>query len=89
MPFDIQHKNSYLMAVVMFALSANVYEIFAVEICKILTLTKRIGQGQMSMYQSKVNMGPSEIITFYSSQIASIRFFDFEKVGQGHNLRRR
>ena len=41
------------MVIVMFDISVTVYEIFAVEICMILTLTFRIGQGQIEIYQSK------------------------------------
>ena len=35
------------MAIVMFAISMNISKLFAVKTCMILTMTIRIGQGQM------------------------------------------
>ena len=46
-PIESPYSTSYVMAIVMLALSSNVCEIFAAELCATLTLTFRMGQGQM------------------------------------------
>ena len=46
----------------MFAQSFTFYEILAVEICMALSLTFRIGQGQMEIYQSKSNRGLPNVL---------------------------
>ena len=50
MPIESQSRTFYLMILawlVMFALSATIYEKFEVEICMTLIFTFRIGHGQM------------------------------------------
>ena len=44
---ESQHASSYLMATVMFAISAINLEIFPIEMWMILTLTFRMCQGQL------------------------------------------
>ena len=44
----------YLSPIVMFAISVTVSGIFEVEMYTIVTLTFRMGHGQMQIYQSKV-----------------------------------
>ena len=47
MPKKRQKQTSYLIAVVMCALSITVYELFAIEICMTLTLIFIMDQDQM------------------------------------------
>ena len=42
-----------MMATVIFSLSVIIYEIFTIKICLALTLTFRMGKGQVEICQSK------------------------------------
>ena len=55
MSIERQFIALHLMALLMFALSVSVYEIFGIELCTTLILTFKKGQGQMKLYQSKTN----------------------------------
>ena len=55
MPIESHYRTLYLIAFVMFALSATAYEIFGFEICMTLILTFSMGIGQIKIYQSKAN----------------------------------
>ena len=56
MAIESQYRSIDLMAIVMFALYFTIYEIFAVEIRMTLTMTFRIGQGQMLTCNLKANV---------------------------------
>ena len=50
-----QSKARHHFIIVMFAICFTITEILAVEMCMTLALTFRIGQGQLLIFQSKVN----------------------------------
>ena len=50
------YRTLFLLAIEMVALSVTICELFAVEMCIILTPTFRIGQGQMQISQSRIRM---------------------------------
>ena len=47
MPIEMPYATLYLLGIAMFALSATIFQKFAIEMCMTLTLTFRIGQCQI------------------------------------------
>ena len=96
-------SDFFYMAIVIFALSVTVYEIFTVKLCMTSTLTFKMGKVQCKHTNRKpmsdfLCLGNRNICSIchrlrdnyvQSTEMVSIRIFDRKKVGQRHELQLR